>query len=196
MILAITGTHGAGKSTLLYEVARRWGCVPVYEAGYPQPVMMRKAPLAIIGSYQPGAFSGFDSGRFNGRMDDIFEWIHRSHEAGLHVLYEGMLVTGTSSRLMRLVECGCPVTVLWMNTPVDECCRSIALRKARRVTRHSSTPVNRGVVEAKARQAASMVARCRTLGVPAGEVSRATAIDVIWRLLGLTEPADAGFQLV
>lgn len=196
MILAIIGTHGAGKSTLVSDISRRYTEVePFFESDKAQPVWMRCSvpgvrPLIIIGSYAPGRFSGPDSGRFSGRIPEIYEWIHQHHQQGCHVLLEGVIVAGTIRRAIELATEGLPVYVLAITEPLEVCVAGVQARKAERRAGHkrSKLPLNVDVIQGKAADTLRAVERCRAAGVP---VSADTRAGLLARALTLLEmPAD------
>jgi hypothetical protein len=143
MIFAIMGNHGAGKSFLVNRITDSYDSINLVSDPRRlarNPVIMEcvspdTPPLAVIGNYQIGHYSGIDSGRFAGRMDEIFVWIRAYDADGWHVMFEGMLVAGMWRRASELPN----LQPVYLNISAEECALSVAHRKSTTIRRNKHT---------------------------------------------------------
>lgn len=197
MIIPIMGNHGSGKSTLVSKIADVYESVNLVTDGRKQtrqPVIMECSSadhlgVAVIGYYQMGQYSGLDSGRFAGRMDEIFGWMEAYASDGWHVLAEGMLVCSMWNRFVDLKMHGHDVTVVCLDTSVEECAISVAHRKTTSTRRHkySDSPVNYRSLESKERGILNAYSKLIEFNVPLILANRHQAELSIRKLLGLDQ---------
>ena len=104
-IINIRGTSGSGKSTLARRIMEQYPHRVVFRReGRKQPIgylYQRDASpntkgrqLAVIGHYETPC-GGCDTIQ---KMDDIFQLVRDSHEAGHDVLFEGLLISADMKR--------------------------------------------------------------------------------------------------
>lgn len=140
MIIQIRGTSGSGKSTLVRRI------MDLYDHKYPVKQKVteehpkpRKQPigymlqaeggvrsLAVVGHYET-ACGGTDT--ING-FDYIYQLIKDAHEAGRHVLYEGLLASAEVNRAVDLLELDTEFLCICLDTDIDVCEASIIQRRA------------------------------------------------------------------
>ena len=152
MIVNIRGTSGSGKSTLVrklldlpHQGQTHWQ--PVWSMGLQKPVdpetgkeKSRKRPwgyhclFEVAGGYQPvivlghyeTACGGCDS--ISG-LDLIYGLARHAHQGGAHVLFEGLIVNSDFKRAAALATDGLPHHIMFLNTPIEECIRSVNTRR-------------------------------------------------------------------
>lgn len=190
MIIPIMGNHGSGKSHLVGQVVDIYESVNLVTDGRKltrQPVIMECSSadaigLCVIGYYQLGRYSGIDSGRFAGRMDEIFSWVHEYHSGGWHVIFEGMLVAGMSKRVMSLPS----IAPVYIDLSVEECAVSVLHRKATstRGHKHAHTEVNLGVINSKKRTCDKVFEAFASLGT-AFKGNRSECLKRVTDILGV-----------
>lgn len=193
MVVPIIGGHGSGKSTMVERIA---GSYDVIE-WVMDPAQMTKTPvgmrlasraggsdLFVVGAYAGQTMSGVDSGRFAGRLDEIYGWIRAAAARGESVLFEGAIVSGAWRRLVELSR-EANVTVAYLDVPVGVCLDALAGRKRERVGGHknSSKPVNVERVSSHHRSVAGAVARLKAHGVTVVSGDRLSLADAIKVLL-------------
>lgn len=133
MIIQIKGTSGAGKSTLVRKFMEQWGKKPIpgYIEGRRQPLYYNLISLGsknviVLGHYEAPT-GGCDNIK---SLDDIFELVEDFHRLGCHVIFEGLMITNDRNRIEALsVKYPGAVKLLCLNTPLEECKRSIEQRR-------------------------------------------------------------------
>lgn len=189
MIINLRGTSGSGKSTLArrvmtaYEGAR----VRIMRKGRKQPIgyilprgLEQKPgkPLIVIGHYESPC-GGCDTLK---TYDDVFQAVRGAHENGYDVLFEGLLLTTETARLIELAG-QYPMLIIGLDVPVDLCLESVNMR--RRAKKPDAEPVNPKGTQSKHRTNSRAMAKFIALGLPAEWHSRESAYTRICEELGI-----------
>jgi hypothetical protein len=197
MIFVVVGTHGAGKSTLVRQVVESYGWHHEVRDESKMPVRMRCythdiKPLEVIGYYFGQIASGPDSGRFSGRLPEIYQWVRDAHAAGFNVLMEGINLMGARKRLFDLAR-DFPVAIMHVDESLLLCVDSVITRKAARPGhRHAKTPVNTGTIRAKAKAAEQLVRDAPDYGAMIFSGDRAAVLSQLLKLLKLDDGGGTG----
>lgn len=200
MILAITGGHGSGKTHLVASVCRRFEHIDFVD----DPRGLTRAPVAmlcgthngvrtaVIGQYVTMPFSGTDSGRFGGRVDELYAWMAGYSNQGRIVVAEGMLLAGTWRRLQTLTRQNHDVRVLYIDEPLDVCLSSIAERKARRGPTHnrSKLPVNERIITEKYRSIRNTVSAMEAEKMVVTRANRVAALNYVLDALDMKDAVE------
>ena len=191
MIVNVCGASGAGKSHLVRalmalgrvrEVRVSGRTSPLgYELGLPGEVRS----TYVVGSYEAPT-GGADTIK---DTRSVFPLVLQWHEAGLHVLYEGLYVmSGTlGPELARDAGPG-QLVVLRLTTSVEECEDSIFARRRARAERAGRPMTERELrppVETRANhlRAQRYAAKMREAGARVLEVSREDALPALLEVL-------------
>ena len=163
MIINIRGTHGSGKSTVvraLIDMSQREP-TDVNKNGRPNNYRLKvpgvKRPVFVIGPYET-ACGGCDAIQ---PYDLIWPRVIEFAKKG-HVVFEGALVSSGVGNIGRELSKRRNASVLFMDTPVDECIRRITKR---RKARGEERPVNPKNTELKYRTCMASVCKFQELGV-------------------------------
>jgi len=132
VIINIRGTSGSGKTTLtrkVMELYKSKSAVRVPDRKRPIGYIYQHPhggrPLGVIGHYET-ACGGCDTIT---DQDHIYELVRKSHEAGMDVLYEGLLISAEVNRAVKLHQDGLPLLTVALNTPLEVCLASINERR-------------------------------------------------------------------
>ncbi len=188
MIINIRGTSGSGKSTLVRNIVGSYTTKTIFrEEGRKQPIGYvysndDGAPgLAIIGHYET-ACGGCDT---ISKMDHIFDLVRKSHAAGHHVIFEGLLISADVNRTLALHEEELPLRVIALDqVPIEVCLSSVNERRMIRM-KEKYTPVKEKNTISKFRGVQKSMGRLMAAGVTVHSCSRVTALDCIKMELGL-----------
>lgn len=145
MIINVRGGSGAGKSTVIRAIMALYGNrVPFYVTGRKQPLWydlgdnVSQVPLLrVLGHYEVEC-GGCDTISRNPTddtetaMDFIHRLIRESHAQGIHVLYEGVILTTVNTHLLKMVEDGLPIHVVNLTTDLETCLMGISDRRLRK----------------------------------------------------------------
>jgi hypothetical protein len=127
------------KQPFGYILARGFGqSVKVGELGVGRP-------LAVLGHYESPC-GGCDTIK---TFEEVYKTIRDCHAAGYDVLFEGLLLTTETQRLIQLHEDGLPLLVIALDVPVDVCIDSINAR--RRAKKPDAAPVKEAGTRSKHR---------------------------------------------
>jgi hypothetical protein len=135
MIITIRGTGGSGKSTLVRGLLKQGQAQPIYGLlGPKKPEAYRlalgKSQAFILGPYEaPRTAVGCDiiDGKFGG-CSSIASLI-RKYEPKGHVVFEGAMISATWGALGALLEeYGQKVTILFLDTSLEQCLKNIGAR--------------------------------------------------------------------
>jgi hypothetical protein len=185
-LVNIRGTSGSGKSTLVRNVLACYGAKQAYkEEGRKQPIgysythpLQGGRVLGVVGHYET-ACGGCDT--ISG-YEKIFRLVRETHDAGMDVLFEGLLISGDVKWTKTLLDL--PLRILALTTPIDVCVASINER--RRAKRGEDAPeVNPTNTIAKAKTLASCMTKLRAEGADCHEASREDALGLVKTWLGL-----------
>jgi energy-coupling factor transporter ATP-binding protein EcfA2 len=189
MIINIRGTSGSGKSTLVREI------MDLYPTKTRVMVKDRKQPLAyllstdisddkplyVAGHYET-ACGGCDTIT---SYDDNYSYILKAHEAGYHVLFEGLLISAETRRMIELKDkVGTEnVLVIALEVDLETCLESINTR--RRVKKPDAPPVNPKNTESKYKGVKSCMKKLAENGVRTMWLDRWGGYVVTKKELGL-----------
>lgn len=175
MIVNIRGTSGSGKSYLVRHVMAYYdNKEAIHIEGRKQPLyyLLRHEgfrDLAVLGHYET-ACGGCDT--ING-LDWIYRLVREQHEAGRHVLFEGLLLSNEVERTKLLPD----VQVICLTkVPLDVCIESI---NARRRARGVMEPVATKNTSAKWDQIQRVAVRLEQAGVVTHRCDRQEAMDLL-----------------
>ena len=186
MIINIRGTSGSGKSTLARRVMGAYtGCRNrVKQKGRKQPIGYictrpdGGKPLYVLGHYESPC-GGCDTIK---TYDEVFQRVRDVHEAGYDVLFEGLLLSTETQRVIELAL-ELPTLIIGLDVPVDVCLESINTR--RRVKKPDAEPVNPKGTESKHRTNQRAMAKFQGLELQAEWHDRDGAFKRICGVLGL-----------
>jgi len=134
MIISVRGTSGSGKTTLVRKVKAWWGGDWKEQVENGKITGYTSGSLYIFGDYRDGLQGGgaditkwgpYRTRQY--RMNNIADWARK----GYHVLFEGLM---ESNEVGRTVAWGaiCPVHVIYLDTPLEDCLAYINKRRAAR----------------------------------------------------------------
>lgn len=157
---------------------------PVHREGRKQPlyyVLSRPEgrQLAVIGHYET-ACGGCDTIK---TPDEAYQLVRDNLELGRDVVYEGIIIQDETGRLAALHrQIGDNLHVIALNTPIEECLRSI---QQRRDERDDKKPLNEKNTRDRAKRLQSGMAKVRFLGIKTYTLDREAALAKCRELLGL-----------
>jgi len=138
LIISIRGTSGTGKTTLarrvlfdegvygparqVYKERRR---VPLYYVR--EALAPGRRGIAILGSYE-NTTGGCDTISGNDIPFEMMRVIHDSYDC----FFEGLLMSAEQHRTAKLHRDGYPVHLFYLNLSLEECLRSVEIRRAAR----------------------------------------------------------------
>jgi len=142
-IVSIRGTHGSGKSTIVTKIMAKYKATPLGAGKRPDGYAMALPTgehLFVVGPYHT-ACGGCDAVQ---PYSDILPRIEEYAKTG-HVLFEGALVSSSYGTIGAALN-GCPgATFAFLDTPLDECLRRIAARRAAKGNFEPLNPKNTAV---------------------------------------------------
>lgn len=179
MIINIRGTSGSGKSHLVRSLMELYGSRSrVMEEDRRQPIgyVLNNGgrSLAVLGHYETPC-GGCDT---IPKMDKIFQLVRDSHNNGMDVVFEGLLISADIKRTLALHEEGLPLKVVALDTPIEACLAGINDRRSTRMG-DKYTPVNPKNTESKFKGVKSSMAKLQEAGVAASWASRADALNIV-----------------
>lgn len=154
MIVNVRGGSGAGKSTVIREIMKHYDTkVPHFVEGRKQPLWYdltnsaspQDTPLRVLGHYETEC-GGCDTISKNTSDPDekAMAYIHRlireADDAGLNVLYEGVILTTILGELPKLFAEGRPIVVINLTSDLETCLLGISDRRARKNHGQSEGP--------------------------------------------------------
>ena len=201
MIINVRGTSGSGKSTLIRKVMDCYDVrEPEYMPGRMRPIgytcMLEGAgatTLRVLGHYESPC-GGVDTLNRHPQQPkkNVFDWadelVRERIREGHHVLFEGLLLTAETKRLIELARIE-RVLVIGLNTSLDDCLESIM---ERRRAKHGAAakPINPKHTESKYKATASTMKKLAAEGVETRWANRAEALELIRELLNLNASAS------
>jgi hypothetical protein len=186
-IVLIRGTGGSGKTYIAEQVIKALGTIHAADdeitlgpkgklGGY----IWRSPPVTIMGRYG-NACGGCDTiGGWPGGPDDICNKITSEAARGQNVLWEGIAVSSYGQK--RLLAMGPALTVIQLDTSLEECVKSIY---ARRAAKGNAKPLDLYHTERKHKALFTTTRSNAAVGIATETHSRATALPRVMELLGL-----------
>tara|TARA_R110000824_G_scaffold161996_3_gene337572 strand:+ start:4238 stop:4852 length:615 start_codon:yes stop_codon:yes gene_type:complete len=146
MIINIRGTSGSGKSTIVTQLMKRYTVKQaIFTEGRKQPlgykldksdITRRQTgvslqPMFVIGHYESPC-GGCDTISSSGSQDKIWELIRDYHTQKYHVLFEGAIIGDDRNRTNQAHLDGLPLLLIELDVSLEECLKSIQIRRAAR----------------------------------------------------------------
>lgn len=214
MILNVRGTSGSGKSTavravmnLAIEEAAKTGRLGVVremaQAGFDPKRLnkKRKNPLLYRCNFDPHVVSVLGSYEADcGGCDSLpsyevtFGLVRAEHDAGNHVLLEGLLLSHDKKQFTALWEHlraqgkGEQLVILELTETLGTCLNSVRERRARK---GADPEFNTANTERRYKEVVSSCKQLEERGISVVRVTRAAAVPTIIALMGLQEGALA-----
>jgi len=199
MIVNIRGTSGAGKTTVVRWVMDQFDSkVNLMRTGAKVEVVgPRKRPYGyLLKSNDPAIKDCFLVGHYETACggcdtipsyDAIFALIREADDAGLNVLFEGLLLSEDFKRTAPLHEEGRDLLVVAIDLPLDECIESINAR--RRLKKPDAEPVNPGNTTRRFRSVIKKLEKMEDFGITVIRADRTHAREIA--LAALTGDVEA-----
>jgi energy-coupling factor transporter ATP-binding protein EcfA2 len=184
VIINIAGTSGSGKSTVARALMAldpapepllwpgRRSPIGYYLRAWPEV----RRPVFLAGAYDAPT-GGCDTIKDVGQVYDL---IVSQHEAGCHVVYEGLFVMN-HTRGIALWKATRALHVILLTTPLDECWRRI---HARRAAVGNERPLGQRNTDGNAVRARNYAFKLSQIDCPVTKATSDEAPGVITRLLG------------
>lgn len=156
MIINVRGGSGSGKSTVIRSVMEHYDLrIPHHVEGRKQPLWYdcwisdeaydaERPDLRVLGHYETPC-GGCDTISKNpGDPDEkamafIHGLIREADDAGLNVLYEGVILTTILGELPQLHEEGRPIVVINLTSDLETCLLGISARRVEKVLAGAET---------------------------------------------------------
>lgn len=143
-ICSIQGTNGSGKTTIVYDILKKFAHRPIYGVSgprYPEAYeidIKQDRPLYVLGSYHTAAGGTDWIGDF-----DILVMLLNKYTARGHVLFEGLITSGSRGRIGEFLEkYGKDAAVLFINTPLETCIERVNQRRDTKGNKKEFDPRN------------------------------------------------------
>jgi len=214
MIVNIRGGSGAGKSTVVREIMKNYDTVvPHFVEGRKQPLWYdcsssaspQDTPLRVLGHYETpcGEYNTISKNVADPEeraMTYIHRLIREADDAGLNVLYEGVILTTILGELPQLHEEGRPIVVVNLASDLEECLAGISERRVRQERKDLEVGVSadeRAAMRAsltettvrnnvgKLKSAIKTATQLRNVGVTVFDCDRLQAVATVEEVLGL-----------
>lgn len=181
MIINIRGTSGSGKTTVVRKLLNIARPACPYHDGSPSEKIegyycggLAPVTTAIIGSYAKptGGSDGIKP------LSRVFEQVKWQHDNGLHVVFEGLLVSRSKGRIIDLWEAMHRKNfyILHLTTPFETCLEGI---RERRLARKNTKPVDPQRTRETYERAAKITRDLEALGMPVKYVTRDEALQKV-----------------
>jgi thymidylate kinase len=186
MIINIAGTSGSGKSTLVrafIDWAEKYGVVkPCYIDDRKEPIgydvfLKHSKTIHLVGAYEDADTAGCDTIR---DVVWIYDYIRRKHDAGSHVVYEGLFMMNMTRGPQLAAETN-SVYVIRLSDPLAVCIASI---NKRRKARGEGPLLKKENTESNFKRSESYCDKMRRAGARVTSVKRAMALIHLVNLLG------------
>lgn len=209
MIINVRGGSGAGKSTVIRKVMEQFPLVtPHYIEGRRQPLwydcggpgVLRT--LRVLGHYETpcggcDTISKNPSDKEEPAMGFIHRLVREADEAGVDVLYEGVILTTILGELPELHKEGRDLLVVNLTSDLETCLMGISARRLEKEVAKvgegsTAAEIRAGLAEktisnniGKLRSAMKTASQLRSLGVRVEDSDREQAVALITRELAL-----------
>lgn len=132
-IVSIRATHGAGKSTVIRKILDKYPHEAQFDTGnakrptgYVVELVLKREKIYIPGPYVT-ACGGCDAIQ---PYSNIWPLIEKASAAGMHVLFEGALVSSSYGSIGHAMHAHEDETIFaFLDTPLDKCLDRIAARR-------------------------------------------------------------------
>ncbi len=189
MIINLRGTSGSGKSTIIRKVMELYD----YRFPFRKTGEKRRQPLGyylsmasvdhrrlMIPGHYATACGGCDT--ISG-YDRTFEMIKQAHGLGMHVLFEGLLLSGDVKRIMGIRQYTSDLRVIALDTSLEVCLASVNER--RRVKKPDADDVNPKTTTSKYKGVQSAMRKFQAAGMDVHWADRDYAFGLIREWLQL-----------
>lgn len=205
MIINIRGGSGSGKSTIVREIMRHYGeVIPHHVEGRKQPLWYDcrlpdedKPSLRVLGHYETPC-GGCDTISKNASdpEEKAMAYIHRlireADDAGLNVLYEGVILTTILGELPQMHDEGRPIVVVNLTSDLETCLVGISERRLAKGEGSSVEEIRAGLTETtvknnvgKLKSAIKTATQLRNYGLCVFDCDREQAVVTIEETLEL-----------
>lgn len=181
MIITLRGTSGSGKSTVAFTLLKNFPSEKVMDGkkilGYRVDAGLSK-PIYLVGKYET-ACGGTDA--INTQKESCDRAI-RWHEAGGHVILEGLLLSGGGPKAevtARVTETG-DYRHAFLDTPLEVCIERV---KKRREAAGNEKPLNTANTEMKWGQCVSTYKTLKREGYKVALIDHTRAYDHVMEIL-------------
>lgn len=125
-VINVRGTNGSGKSTLVRNLLKRGRPQPIYGLlGPRKPEAYKLGSAFVLGPYEALRTGGCDIVHDYSSIGDLI----RKYEPKGHVVFEGAMISATWGALGALLEeYGQKVTILFLDTSLEQCLKNIGAR--------------------------------------------------------------------
>lgn len=172
-VLNVRGTHGSGKSTVVRRIKDLYQTIsPTILPGRGRPFGYNCQGANYEPVYIPGHYETPTGGCDTiSSIEDIFGSVLTAAEAGISVLFEGIVAQHSATRLFEL-NSKHPVTVIVLKTTLELCIESVI---GRRKERGQDGPFNPRNVEKEFKSVLSSTKRLKENGIKVLELDREEA---------------------
>lgn len=195
MIVNIRGTSGSGKTTVIKKLMEFGSYEPILQtvgqyivprpAGYRLQLVGLHKLIYVMGQYETPT-GGADN---IGNLHSVFRQVKQYHDAGHHVIFEGLLISRSKGRMIDLHDkVGSEnMFLLHLDTPLEQCLRSIQERRARR---NNLKPVDPEQTTATFNRVLQISHSLKENGQPFRFVSREEAVGVVLEAFYSSQGSD------
>jgi hypothetical protein len=187
MIINVRGANGSGKSTLVKRILDLYESEAFYVSRRQRPMGYRCKSfrnganvLLIPGAYETPT-GGCDT---ISDASTIYDMIQQAAEAGLDVLFEGIVAQHNTTRLLEIMRSHA-VVVIQLTTSMEDCIESV---RARRIARGETAPFAGENVKKEWKSVVSSCDRIRSNGYTVLKLDREAAFREICTMLEI--PAE------
>ena len=189
MIINLRGPSGSGKSYAVRGLIEHLGGgelitetvqLPDWKAPKPTQIgYLLPHDIWVLGKYSISS-GGADNFHTPGAHDWIEEEVEKRARLGLHVIFEGLVVSGILGRYLALSSRLQPIPWVWafMDTPAEECLRRIQVR-------NGGKPINEGHIHSKMRAGINQRMRLQEAGERVAMVPKEDPVGWLLRTLDL-----------
>jgi len=182
MIINVRGANGSGKSTLVKRVLDLYESEPFYVSRRQRPMGYRCKSFrgGVNALLIPGAYETPTGGCDTiSDASTIYDMIQQAAEAGLDVLFEGIVAQHNTTRLLELMRSHA-VVVIQLTTSMEDCIESV---RTRRIARGETTPFAGDNVKKEYKSVISSCDRIRSNGYAVVKLDREAAFHEVCKTL-------------
>lgn len=203
MIINIRGANGAGKTTVVRRVMESYSVsTPKFVDGRNRPIGYvcdgpdRHAGAHLQRLFVPGSYENPTGGCDTIReIETIFDLVRTYADAGMSVLFEGIIAQHSKTRLNDLWRAHRDLVVIVLDTSREACVQAV---RDRRVAKGDDRPLDPSNVEKEYRGVHSGKNALRSLGMRVEELDRENAVARCVELLRgpITATADPASLII